>query len=133
MKKDKRKRFVKDLGDMKDGQIHKLFLKWKTRLKLDHWDVKFEVVDTSVLDAGSGGNAECDFEYLMSTIQIARNSSEGNPVHKIDLALGIIHELLHLHLSGLKAICGTPEHTAEEQAIQILSRVIMEGYEGSDN
>jgi len=114
---------------MKDEQITKLVSKWQTRLKLDHWDVKLKIVNSSELDDGAGAEVTCNYEYLFATIRLARNSAEGNPVHKIELTLSIIHELIHLHLSGLGIIAGTPEHTVEEQAAQILSRVIMAGYE----
>jgi len=116
---------------MKDDQIHKLFSKWQTRLKLDHWAGKLKIVNSSELDAGAGADVTYNYKYLFFTIRLARNSPEGNPVHKIDLALSIIHELIHLHLSGLDIIAGTMEHTVEEQAAQILSRVIWEGYEGT--
>lgn len=115
---------------MKDEQIAKLFSKWQTRLKLDHWDVTLKIVNSSELPDGAGADVTYDYKYLFSTIRLARDSAGGNPVHKIDLALRIIHELIHLHLSGFDIIAGTPEHLVEEQAIQILSRVIFKGYEG---
>ncbi len=114
---------------MKNEQIAKLFSKWQTRLKLDHWDVKLKVVASSALLDGDVGRAEYDYKYLHATIKLARDEN-GVPRSKAELAHSAIHELIHLHLSGLDIIAGTPEHTAEEQAIEILSRVIMEGYEG---
>lgn len=112
---------------MKDDQITKLFSKWQTRLKLDHWGVTLKIVASSALLDGDVGRAEYDYKYLNATIKLARNEN-GVPRSKAELTHSAIHELIHLHLSGLNVIAETPEHTAEEQAIEILSRVIMEGY-----
>jgi len=114
---------------MKDDQITKLVSKWQTRLKLDHWDVKLKIVASSALLDGNVGIAEYDYKYLNATIKLARNEKNGVPRSKAELTHSAIHELIHLHLAGLNVINGTPEHTAEEQAVEILSRVIMEGYE----
>lgn len=108
---------------MKDDQIVELFSKWQTRLKLNHWDLKLGIVNSGELSDDAGGYAKTDFQYLNAEIQIARNDN------KRDLTHMVIHELLHLHLAGLNIIEGTPAHMAEEQAIQILSRVIFDGYE----
>jgi len=114
--------------NMKDEQITKLVSKWQTRLKLDHWDVKLKIVNSSELMDGNVGSANYNYKYLQATIKLVRNH-DGVPRNKAQLTNTAIHELMHLHLSGLDIIAGTPEHTAEEQAIEILSRVIMEGYE----
>lgn len=114
---------------MKDEQIHKLFSKWQTRLKLDHWDVTLKIVASSALLDDTVGRVDYDYRYLNATIKLAR-SANGVPRSKADLTHSAIHELIHLHLSGLDIIAGTQEHTAEEQAVEILSRVIRQGYEG---
>lgn len=113
---------------MKDAQITKLVSKWQTRLKLNHWDVSLKIVASSALLDDSVGKVDYDYKYLNATIKLAR-SANGVSRSKAELTQTTIHELIHLHLSGLDVIAGTPEHTAEEQAIEILSRVIMEGYE----
>jgi len=58
---------------MKDEQITKLVSKWQTRLKLDHWDVKLEIVASSTLLDDAVGRADYDYKYLNATIKLARN------------------------------------------------------------
>jgi len=116
---------------MKDEQITKLFSKWQTRLKLDHWDVELEIINDSELPFGGEGQVDFNLTYLTATIRLAKNHSGGIPRSKKKLTQAAIHELIHIHLAGLNTISGTRERTAEEQAVQILSRVIMEGYEGA--
>jgi len=114
---------------MKDEQITKLVSKWQTRLKLAHWDVKLEILDHDNFIDGVTGDVTYDYKYLNATIRLARNLSGGVLMSRAKLTHNAIHELLHLHLVGLNIANETPEHTVEEQAIQILSRVILEGYE----
>lgn len=106
---------------MNDDQIRKLCSKWQTRLKLDHWDVTLELYEDLGNNAASITH---DYKYLNANIKLLKNRS------KKELANSIIHELLHLHLAGLNVVLESSEDMAQEQAIQILSRVILEGYEG---
>ena len=108
---------------MTDEKIKALVKKWQTRLKLDHWDVRVKVVVPSKFRNGNCGDVNYDCEYLNATIRLSRDLS------RAELPQIAIHELLHLHLAPMGVVDGTPEHKAEEQAAQILSRVIKEAYE----
>lgn len=114
---------------MDDSSIKVLVKKWQTRLKLDHWSVTLELVKSPKNLDGRVSDCSFNYKYLTATVRLAKKTSAGNAVGKHDIIKNLIHELLHLHTAGMNIIIDTPEHTAEEQAIEILSRVIKEAYE----
>ena len=93
---------------MKDDQIHKLFSKWQTRLKLDHWDVELEILNDGELPLGGDGEVDINLTYLTATIRLARNHYGGIPRSKKELSQAAIHEIIHIHLPRLRASIERP-------------------------
>jgi hypothetical protein len=104
-----------------------LISKWQRILKLQHWHINVKVCDPGIGDT-SNADVDADATYLVADIRVFRRAEGSKELTEEQLNNTIIHELLHLHTAGLGVVIGTPQHVAEEQAIQILSRVIWEGY-----
>ena len=113
---------------MTDAQILSRARYWQKILKLDHWNIRIKVKPRAKVYGQNDGSCEADYKYLTADVEYSRDLGDRNKVSKKDMDEALIHEMLHCPLSGMKAIPGTPEDVCEEQAIQIFSRVIRDGY-----
>lgn len=77
------------------AKIAALINKWKKKLRLQNWDIKFVLVDAEGLN-GCAGTLEWQTEYHSATMHLARE------LERPDMEETIIHELLHLLLEGHK-------------------------------
>lgn len=113
-----------------DDQVVTEVSKWQTRLKLDHWDIRVKI--KSYDDIGSKvGQVRSNYMYLDANMSLTVKDEEGTPHTKQYMAEIIIHELLHVVLSGvsLNALINSPEEVAEEHAVCILTKAIGEAYD----
>lgn len=107
-------------------KVSSLVAIWQDRLTLNHWEIHLSVLDSDPGEEHTG-YIKGDLTYLHAHLKIFKPRPHELFTAEI-LDKVIIHELLHLHFMGMGVIIGTPEHMAEEQAAQILSRVIWESY-----
>lgn len=111
-----------ELAMITTKMIKALVAEWQKILKLEHWEITISVVPSKEFKAGHA-DIDVNFMYFIADMRIANIKFSQEALDKL-----IIHELLHVHLAGMNILIGTPEHTAEEQAVQIISRVIYDGY-----
>lgn len=101
--------------------------KWQARLKLNHWDIQVDILDQQDMP-GRMGQVECNFAYLRAYISLTNR--DDNTFHtKRQMTDNIVHELMHIHMSGMNTINGTPEALAEEHAVCILTKAFCESYD----
>lgn len=98
---------------------------YQEALRLRDWIVEVRIVPLSEMP--SGIQARVDWNLLRKSAVIRllrpldfRRRREFSGAQ--DMELDIVHELCHLHLAPLGVESGTPEDTAQEQAIEALSQ-----------
>jgi hypothetical protein len=101
---------------------------WQTRLRLNHWDVRVEVVEPKEID-GKIGQVTTNFMYVDAHMLLTNHDHLGLPHDKKYMTEIVVHELMHIHLCGMKVNRNTPEEVAEEQAVCILTKSFCEAYD----
>ena len=103
--------------------LQKLIYKWQHRLKLQHWDIDFEIVSEREMP-GKLGQVVVTPDALHAHISIldeaGRKSSASNDTdsYVLDIEDTVVHELLHLWFDALCAPNAKPVKVrAMEQAI----------------
>jgi hypothetical protein len=103
---------------------------WQKILRLEDWRIRARWVDGMDMPNDSG-----DTQYLLvkkqAEIRIARPNGHGHDsiavvTEGIDPEVDLVHELLHLHFAPFEGNTGSPELTAQEQAIHAISTALVE-------
>jgi hypothetical protein len=111
-----------------DKKILEMVKTWQNRLKLNHWDLRVDVVENKQIE-GKVGQVSTHFMYLDAHILLTNKDHTGKPHSKKYMTEIIVHELMHVHLCGMHVVRDTPEQVAEEQAVCILTKSFCEAYD----
>jgi hypothetical protein len=98
---------------------------WQKRLHLHDWKITVKLVRASELRPKTLGNVNWDRKIKTATISVMDPSDyklSGQPMRD-DMEMTVVHELVHLHLSGLPRNESTK--AAEEQAVNMLTEALI--------
>lgn len=103
---------------------------WQVRLRLRDWDITIREVGVDEMDGPS--NHGCIRYHLDSRTAIISvlKESHYDGLLPWDAEATICHELLHLHFAPFDAEGATPEHTAQEQAINAIASALVKAKRG---
>jgi hypothetical protein len=102
----------------------KLWL-WQKRLRLQDWNVSIKLARTAELRPKTLGNINWDRRDKSAVISVMDPDDykfNGNAMLD-DMEMTIVHELVHLHLSGLPRNDDTKK--VEEQAVNLLAEALI--------
>jgi len=107
-------------------KLERLGRLWQKRLRIQDWDIKYELVSTQWVMDAQWATAQVDAkeDKRYAHIKIVEPSVVQNPFVPYDFEMALVHELLHVVLWKLH----TTGNTAEEVAIHQLSQALVEGY-----
>jgi hypothetical protein len=112
---------------MKQDELNELLAMWQYLLRLQDWDIKAKFARVSTFDVGQ---SEGEVNWVLSKRQaivkildpVDYPEDAGWPQ---DAEQTLVHELLHLHFAPFDAESGSPELTAQEQAIEAISKALV--------
>jgi hypothetical protein len=102
----------------------KLWL-WQKRLRLQDWSLKVRLARSNDLRPKTLGNVNWDRREKSATISVLDPTDYklAGDAMRDDMEMTIVHELVHLHLSGLPRNEATK--SAEEQAVVMLTDALV--------
>ena len=103
---------------------HKVAL-WRTRLKLEDWQVTATLVARGQLPPRTLGGIHWDKPKKSAVIWIIKPAEYGLPYYEMlqDMELTIVHELIHLDLTALPR--GQASRGSEERAVDGIARALL--------
>lgn len=110
-------------GVLTEEQIKEKLPEWQKVLCLQDWGVKVKISRARELNGeGLLGQVKTNIEHRRAEISLL-DPIDHDPVRQIsyDMEETLVHELLHLHFDPFLAKDGTPELTAQEQAINAIA------------
>lgn len=111
-----------------EKELQKLCREWQKRLRLQDWDVKvFVKRESQFINENAAGECSWQLAKKLAVIRILDPIDYGsNLAWPQDQEATLVHELLHLHFAPFAAKDDTPEDTAQEQAIDLIARALVE-------
>ena len=106
-----------------ESRLDRQLKSWQKRLGLEEWRLSLRVVRQSQLDPNSWGTAEWNPKSKTGMINVLdpRDYNLKGDALKLDLECTIVHELVHIQLSPLKA-----DHYAEgEEVVNKIMTAVM--------
>lgn len=107
---------------------------WQRRLRLQDWDVKIQVrrrYDMSLANA----HGTCTWELCkkLAAIEIMdpNDYDPGSWAWVNDVEKTVVHELLHLHFAPFASPDDGPADIAQEQAIDLIARALVDAKRGA--
>lgn len=99
---------------------------WQKILGLQDWDVRLKISRERDLKL-SGANAECHWVTAkkQALIRVLDSVDYPESLWEQDMEADLVHELLHLHFAMFAAEDDTLEDTAQEQAITLISKALI--------
>lgn len=105
------------------SDLEVLVHKWQERMRLLDWDI---AVTFATKEETETFNGLC-IPFLHSrTAEITIANEDADDGRTLtDVEITVVHELLHIYFAPFKTECGTLAETAEEQAINALSHLLV--------
>lgn len=102
-------------------QLQELCTIWQKRLRLQDWVIRIVLVPAREITGTGRCSYEIDSKSALVQILRPEDYSGDRDLWPYDMEEVLVHELLHLHWAPLKTREGSPEETAEEQAVASLA------------
>ena len=99
---------------------------WQRILRLQDWDIAIDILRAR--DMGlDGGQAEVHWkaESKSAIIHLLDPADYQNNYFEQNQERSLVHELLHLHMVMFATETGTPEDTAQEQAVNAIANALV--------
>ena len=106
-----------------EEQLQEKLKQWQERLRLQDWIVKVKIVRQREMQADRQGEVEFNVHNKVAMIKII-DPIDYDDWDKQDMEDTLVHELLHLHLSGISLHFGKNNDVyemLEEQAIESIA------------
>ena len=111
-----------------ENNLPALIKKWQTKLKLDHWKLKYELCDRDKIGQDYYGKVQMDTSHCSADILFLTESEFDKLTksylipEKYNLEDTVVHELLHIFLRGMR---DASKEMEEEKVIYILTRILL--------
>lgn len=109
-------------GMTEDSHLAHLAREWQRILRLKDWDIRVRFAHAH--DLSTDAQAECRWTLSSKKavlLILYPEEYDDFIAFQQDIEKSLVHELLHLHFAPFAAETGTPEDTAQEQAIDLIA------------
>lgn len=117
------------MNDLKmEKKLSLLIEKWQGLLKLQHWHIDYEFCDKEKMGGECHGKNQFNLDHLSAAIlfmtedEFGKCQKDALIKEPYDLEETVVHELVHLVLAPMEC----SEKDAEEQTVNILTRILLE-------
>lgn len=106
---------------------------WQTMLRLEDWDIQVSLVPLDEMSCTShAGECWWNDQHKTATVRVMgevdlrrKNKKDIGDSVPLSHELILVHELLHIHFMAWKPDPDSMEHTAQEQAINAVSKALV--------
>lgn len=98
---------------------------WQSRLNLEKWDIRVELVRAASLKPKTLGNIHWDSDTMQATVNVLSSYDYKLPLQEMldDMEFTVVHELVHLQLSSLPR--SEASRSAEEHAVNEVTQALL--------
>ena len=110
------------------SQAERWLREWQQRLRVQDWTVAIKICRSLEMGIGHGGEVETFLKKKLAIISLLDPIDDDSvPDFPLDYEKTIVHELIHLHFEPfLNGDSNSAEHIAQEQAIDLLARSLVD-------